>query len=43
MFVSYTKSPDGKKITYKGIQYPTLQQFQLFTFELDKEGKPIQP
>jgi len=43
MFVYYKKSPDNKKVTYYGIKYPTLQQFQLFTFELDKEGKPIQP
>ena len=42
MFISYTKSPDGKKIIYKGIQYPTLQPFELFTFELDAEGNPIQ-
>jgi len=42
MFISYNKSPDGKKITYKGIQYPTLKEFELFTFELDEEGNPKQ-
>ena len=42
-FIYYKKSPDNKKITYYGIKYPTLQEQQLFTFELDKEGNPIQP
>ena len=42
-FIYYKKSPDNKKITYYGIKYPTLQQQELFTFELDKEGNVIQP
>jgi len=41
-FVYYIKSPDNKKITYYGIKYPTLKQQELFTFELDAEGNPIQ-
>jgi hypothetical protein len=41
-FVYYIKSADNKKVTYYGIKYPTLKQEELFTFELDKEGNPIQ-